>query len=799
MGLRRQGGGAIIELAFASLGLAFFIVGATDIARIFQARSAVQAAVQEGLRCVYPLDGSCGAYTPNLPAPILFDVWVNQRSPAYSIQQEFFSVSSQWNTEQRWNVQREETVVESVTVDQPQRSYVQQEVLYPVDAHAVYIVQTRGLPRVDGEDPRDPVFLDRRSRNPVAPVATIDLVGIQKSTNLEPESINGVIPDDAYYKSEFDIGQVSFTLKGAWEGNESLSSALQLMAKYNTALKCYQSPISTRGGSSVVRWAAAGDPEPCAYRSSDASEIFDGSTLKVPLMFHVSGGISGTNALEGAPGKLVMLLTWSSPTQGKGSVRLGGRLISEGGFGSLVVRGASWEDLTRRSRNAHEKAGYQREINSYHTLGPIPIDAHVTLSFFLSSRGGKTVAWQGGKLRLFFPTFELVRERFECGFHADPNPAKCSDQTKGVILSYKEVNTSLSPQLSPLTENTCKTEQPTPFEEDPSAVLGQVSSFITQDLVPPKLRFWGPASNATACTDLSTTYPCPNSSRKEALEGCEVQTWSRDELLQECSLPDSLPKDANLREKYKRYALKDKDMRSGECSGPEIPECAIPHRKDAGRELLTKSYPACPIQVVSIPEETVGPFMKNSCADPDYTAEVERYRAKHAIPIGAPVHTNRKPAPDFITEVKPAQDCIFVGDTEIKKEVACGAKVASAVVEACCREANNDCRYAQASSGRNGSSDSMQIAFKHAIGRTVETVRAAFPAAKYSQSCAEGDPYCLQVSGDLIDNNARVRMSAQVHVPFKLLKAVGWQGTTVSYEEARVLERARLRSGDFVN
>jgi hypothetical protein len=93
----------------------------------------------------------------------------------------------------------------------------------------------------------------------------------------------------------------------------------------------------------------------------------------------------------------------------------------------------------------------------------------------------------------------------------------------------------------------------------------------------------------------------------------------------------------------------------------------------------------------------------------------------------------------------------------------------------------------------------MQIAFNQAIGRTVETVQAALPAANYSQSCADNDPYCLQVSGNLIDNNARVRMSAQVHVPFKLLKAVGWQGTTVSYEEARVLERSRLRDGDFVS
>ncbi len=797
MRLGRQRGGAVVELAFASLGLAFFIVGATDIARIFQARSAVQAAVQEGLRCIYPLDASCGAVRPSAPAPILFDVWVNQSSPGYAIQQEYFTASAQWSTEQRWNVQREETVVQSVTMEQPQRSYVQQEVLYPVDAHAVYIVQTRGLPRVGGADPLDPLFRDRRTGDLVAPNTTISLQSIRESTQLVPQSTNGIVPNDAHYRREYKIGEVSFSLQEAWRGQESLSSALALMARRNASLRCYQSPVSNQGGRSLVQWGAAGEPELCAYRSAAPSSIFDGTTLKVPLMFHVSGDIAGTRADQDNPGKLVMLLQWSSPTEGSGSAQLGGRLISDGGQGSLVVRGASWEDLTRRARTAHDEAGYANEINSHQTLGPLPIDAQVTLSFFLSSANGQTVAWQGGALRLFFPTFELAKQTFPCGYSKDPT--QCATPPKDVAVSYNAVSTSSLPTLEKRINGACRVEQPTPFEASPSAVLEQVSSLIANEITPPQRTFWTLASNASACADRRTVYSCPNSSKKDSLRGCKAEEWSQDDLLRECPLPKPLPKDAKLRVEYKRYPLKDKYMESGECSGPQIPTCAVRHRKDAGRAVLAKSYPSCPSQVVSTPVESFGPFMKNSCEEPDYASEVARYRAKHAVPISARMFTGRKPGPDLITEVKPAESCLFVKDTEFVKETQCGSKVASAVVEACCREANNNCRYAQATQGRNGSSGSMQIAFNQAIGRTVETVQAALPAANYSQSCADNDPYCLQVSGDLIDNNARVRMSAQVHVPFQLLKAVGWQGTTVSYEEARVLERSRLRDGDFVN
>lgn len=58
-------GSYLLEVAVVTMGLVFFIVGAFDVARIFQARGAVRAGVREGLRCLYPTDHGCsGVVSP---------------------------------------------------------------------------------------------------------------------------------------------------------------------------------------------------------------------------------------------------------------------------------------------------------------------------------------------------------------------------------------------------------------------------------------------------------------------------------------------------------------------------------------------------------------------------------------------------------------------------------------------------------------------------------------------------------------------------------------------------------------
>ena len=52
-------GSYLLEAAIVTFGLAVFLVGASDVARIFHARSALRAGVREGLRCLYPTDGGC--------------------------------------------------------------------------------------------------------------------------------------------------------------------------------------------------------------------------------------------------------------------------------------------------------------------------------------------------------------------------------------------------------------------------------------------------------------------------------------------------------------------------------------------------------------------------------------------------------------------------------------------------------------------------------------------------------------------------------------------------------------------
>jgi hypothetical protein len=808
MKFARQRGGLMIELAFASLGLAFFIVGATDVARIFQARGAVQAAVQEGLRCVYPLDASCGSVVANPPAPILFDVSVGKRSMQYAIQQEFLTTSAQWGIEQRWRAPVEMTAVESVTVDEPQRRYVEQEVLYPVDAHAVYVFKTRDLPLVAGGEALSPTFFDSQSvpnresfdadtATKIDPNLTIGLEGIGRSTRrrARPTAPNTQIKDADYYDVDrLRIGQTTFSVQDAWRGSESLSSALELMARHNAPLRCYQSPVSSVNGGSVVQWAADGEPEPCMYRPSTEKALFEGGTLKVPLMFRVSGRTNETEALAANAGSLVMLMEWTSPTAGSGSKKLGGRLISAGASGNFVVRGASSDDLVGKAGEAHNE--YMDEINKYGTLPLIPIDASVTLSFFLSSKDGTRVAWWGDDMQVFFPTFQLVKQTFPCG--PSPDPTECRNKPKKVAVSYYALSATSPVESRPVGNEVCSLEQPANFEKDRDRVLEQLKSQILAGITPPRRTFSTLAPNAASCADVSTTRSCPDSLNKTALQGCQAEEWPQEKILRECGFSSPLPRDAKLRVKYRTSAL-GTSQEFGECSGPPLPSCALPHRKDAGTAILKDRYPLCTGQVVRAPVETSGPYAMRPCLDSGYNEHIERYRAKHNIPAGIQVAAVTSDAPDLITEEKPVDSCLVVSESEVRKEVQCAAKVTSAVVEACCREANGDCRYNQAPGGRNGSADSMRVVFNQAIGRTVETIQAAFPAANYRQSCSDTDPYCLQVSGDLVDNNARARMSAQVHVPLTLLKAVGWQGTTVSYEETRVLERARIAGGDFVN
>jgi hypothetical protein len=55
----KQTGSYLLEFALAALGVAFFVVGVSDLAKIFHARGAVHAGVSEGLRCLYPTDPTC--------------------------------------------------------------------------------------------------------------------------------------------------------------------------------------------------------------------------------------------------------------------------------------------------------------------------------------------------------------------------------------------------------------------------------------------------------------------------------------------------------------------------------------------------------------------------------------------------------------------------------------------------------------------------------------------------------------------------------------------------------------------
>jgi hypothetical protein len=404
-------------------------------------------------------------------------------------------------------------------------------------------------------------------------------------------------------------------------------------------------------------------------------------------------------------------------------------------------------------------------------------------------------------MQLFFPSFELVKEVFECGY--SPNSKKCSNKLDEVKVSYTALNEELAFKSKPSRGegDACRVDVPSPLHANTGVALEAIRAEVLAAGGAEPRKFWTPAERLSQCPSINTVRPCSDL-HTEVLRGCTRKEWTREELLKGCGVTREVSPDAKVAVRYSQ-PIGSGYLTVAECSDEPLPACAVLNREPAGRKFLPENdkNSSCGARETQAPvAQEIGPYERNPCEETPYATQIERYRAKYSVPPAVSVYVSTREAPDLLMKEKPDTQCRVVEEVQVREEIPCGSKVASAAVEGCCREAQGDCRY-QASQGSAAGSggNSTQTLFNDAIKRTVETVQASFPRADYEESCPDEKAYCLQVSGALIDNNMRARMSAQVHVPFTLLRAVGWRGTTVSYEEARVLERARMASDDFVN
>jgi hypothetical protein len=367
---------------------------------------------------MYASDGACDqslGETTQTTSSSQFDVWVGRTSSTFAVGQEYVNASASWDEEPIWRVPIDGAKVAAVFVDRPQQSYSRYLASYPVNAHALYILQTGALPEIGGPDPLNPFFFERKTGRVAKPQKMISLSGVHGETRAQIRANGAQIiqSDDRYYGEDLRIGEVSFTLSEAWQGSEGLRQIVEELKKHKRHAHCYQGPLLNRAAVPTLDWFAAGSRSECMYDKGDKQKLLTAGKLSIPIMFHISGGIDGTKAKTQYPGKIVVLMTWKSASLGSGIRKLGGRLISVGGSGDFLVRGANWTDIDDDVEASYKRGGYEDEIKLHGDLGLVPIDATVSLKFFLSSSDGSSVSWHGDTLKLFYPTFKGVREVFD--------------------------------------------------------------------------------------------------------------------------------------------------------------------------------------------------------------------------------------------------------------------------------------------------------------------------------------------------------------------------------------------------
>ncbi len=420
-------GSYVLELAGVIMGVTVFIVGAADLTRVFQARSAVRAAVNDGARCIFPTDAVCAERIEGKVSSSgrSFDVWV--WGSGYEVPQESFVVSARWQEEPVYEVPVITDEIVGVTFEQQQFQYRPYSMRYPVTAHTTYFLQTRFLPVVVGGRPLDPQFADPLTNKSSRPNSTYSLGNISGSTTRRLTSAL-----KSAYNEAFKIGSVSFSVRDAWPTMEGDRSKIaQLPSEIGASLPCLFGARQSSPAGEALNWAA-GAPQECRYRvrSANSSPVMERGTLKVPILFRVEGDSRGT--AEDGEGKVMMALTWQSATAGSGRFELGGRALGHWSGGNFIPRGLSEVDIDSGLRGAY--ANYKEELRLYNELPLLPVDATVTVDFFLVSFNNSRVAWNGGKLEVWLPQFRLVHERNDCGYAADSNT--CSQPPEHAPVHY---------------------------------------------------------------------------------------------------------------------------------------------------------------------------------------------------------------------------------------------------------------------------------------------------------------------------------------------------------------------------
>lgn len=802
-------GSYLLEVAVVTMGLVFFIVGASDVARIFQARGAVRAGVREGLRCLYPTDHGCsGVVSPGASSPsTLFDAWVWKHGLLYAVPHQPWTAAASWIAEPGLETPQVERFIQSVDIEQKNYRFEQQEVLYPVQAHSPYLLQVRSFPQVSGT-PLNPTFVIPGTTTAMSHSAEYGLGKVNQVTKFTLGIRKDGSKEDGF-ESRFLIGSKTFNIKNAWESSpKDMEDINQIQSSKGVTVPCYSGTLQQGATGQTLQWPQGATA--CQYRDSSAP-LWKNGKLHVPLMFQISGTSSVIRDARG--GSVLISMHWKGADGKQHDKDLGGRVFEGGGGANanFIVRGAAFSDIENKAKPLYQ-ISYTKEITSYGTLPLIPVDADVTINFFLVSKDGKQVSWQGGDLKLSYPSFKFVHETFDCDYSA--NPAACAQPPPAYVKTlYNELNLSQQLKLNTLPDPVCQRTEKEGYEPDPSRRLQEISSCISatgscssrcKDLGvcnPAPHSFWtGDLQPSGACKVDTKNYLCEEL-KKRYLMGCVPSDDDLSKIPPECPVSDfnpNLDKLSKINYPIVIQVMGAPDKRLA-CSGEPLPECAKPHRSVTKEEevwpVTLERAQKCSDALFGTPGSfTTDPLPVNNCID--HGAELEKkYREENKVPISVPIDITPGKMKDQYQPAPPTDSCILSKpvDGELEKSL-CGERLSRSAAYQCCKDNGERCKLKPIVDLKPGDpvNNDDKLFLSAAAKRVVDTVQVGYPPAQRLNTCDGKAKNCLMVSTKLIDDRKRAQVSAEVTVPLQLSALFGSNGVTVRHDETRLMEHTFL-------
>lgn len=826
-------GAYLLEYAAVFFGLAFFIIGLSDIARIYHARGAVRAGVTEGLRCLYPTDAGCNDTTPGLGSlpKERFNAYVTQVAAGsfYELPRVSYSIGAGWFNQPLLEAQFQTKALSAVTLLEPLDPYRLYDILFPAVANAAYLLKVRDLPVVAAgsstlvrEQALDPIFKDPESgedrrANLVkdAPNFSFNLRQLREGEYTEFKTLS------------FVINQGDLVAQGGAGGSISFDELKRLESAHSFLAPCYQGARIDRGaGSYSIQWPANIPPASCSHRA-DPHALYSGDAFKVPIMLHIAGrgSISGSSSQwQGIDVGVEVQLAQEGTL-----VDLGGRkftrALNSGSSqsGNFVVRGAGEVDgkrfdAERSYLDACERSGYSEcSTARYVHLPLIKVGVPFELRFRMRWKRGAgatitpsaDVGWSGGAVRIFTPQFQAFHEERGCGF--SKTPSVCTSSVSPMRSSYTTTNLNESFSFSDPNHLSCELNPPSSdfYTSIPQALEGYRGAMINGSLALKPVSFWSLGSSTDSCKPRVRDVSC-NDQPREYMRGCEPNLNLPDDALKVCDLKGfRIGRDTVSNPRFKGGTSERLEARAA-CSGEPFPECAKGALRTKSVIFYGAVSNACSMAIpVNLPTESTGALFKDRCRD--LMGEFVRlYRERYGVPEGISAGVYEAPRGSVISANEP-NGCLEyepIGGEDGGKRRVCAEGVSYAVAEGCCKKYGWDGCVIEAAGGDGDGEDlsgggTGQV-FDGARQRTLTTVQAAYPPARSDIECGNGSTDsgseqsdCLQVTAEATDNGRGAKMRAALRVPLRILDIFGnlgdagaKRGTVVEYSETRTLEGA---------